>query len=566
MKLNKLIRREMFRNRLKRRKSKAAKSQGVAQNKDVDSKQQTKEQTEEKERKEYWVSSSDFWSQVWSNQTEKNDITTRNFFASITLESWLKDNGFQSLMQPLEKTLNIKSIDHLNSVEEKGINNFLLGITNDIADYTQKSNFKREFLKLASKYQNFQQRQLNMSTSLYGVHTIVDENSPKFRNIAAYDSMLDRYSVNLLSFGVLRNNGINPTDVATIVEKYIGYNQFYIKNNHQTDCIVFENPNHKILSFKVISDDNDDDDDIDINDKYNLQSKKFYMNTNCSRFNMNKILVEIGVIGLKKIKVHSNKNNSKPSSIQESRFRSIEYETLSVDEDAFKIKKQVFFNQLRKISNRRVEDCCSLENILQRFEYGKIDKENIHGYRSPYELYYDDIHIRFLQLEKRQTFDNKDEWMANIVAGINKIVKVPIVSDDNDNDNQESKNRNEMIETIFQKNTAHNLYHSMVVLKADNNKREARNYCIKPNDCIIMFIDVNNNKNLLSFYKSNMIRLLGRGKSASWSDHSLKMKFNNGYWTLDANYQYFPCFATRGCNCDKGTACQIRVVSESEQY
>ena len=59
--------------------------------------------------------------------------------------------------------------------------------------------------------------------------------------LSKFDNLLDPITVNLLCFGILRNNGINPTDVATIIEKFVGNGQFIIRNDHTRCPLVKRN-------------------------------------------------------------------------------------------------------------------------------------------------------------------------------------------------------------------------------------------------------------------------------------------------------------------------------------
>lgn len=105
------------------------------------------------EAKEFWTSSSDFWSSVWTNLSENDDFATRAFFESTTLQSWLNGNGFESFEEPLRTSLNVTSIDHLGNIDDADINNFIQN--NNTIDAKTKSLFKEEFSKLVSKYHNF---------------------------------------------------------------------------------------------------------------------------------------------------------------------------------------------------------------------------------------------------------------------------------------------------------------------------------------------------------------------------------------------------------------------------
>ena len=104
--------------------------------------------------------SSEFWSTVWSNLTENNHFATKAYFESITLESWLNDNGFQSYQQPLQQQLNITSIEQLSSINEQDIRSSLY-------QYNNFNTFEKEFLKLITKYSNFVSKTVSFAKLIF---------------------------------------------------------------------------------------------------------------------------------------------------------------------------------------------------------------------------------------------------------------------------------------------------------------------------------------------------------------------------------------------------------------
>lgn len=349
--------------------------------------------------------------------------------------------------------------------------------------------------------------------------------------------MFSRYNINLLCYGILRNNGINPTDVATIIEKYVGNGEFCIKNNHILDTVVLENSADKILSFKIIDN--------------TLDNQQFSCLSNSLQ---NDIYIEIGVIGLKKSQLLKSNSNSSLFSLN-----------TQWDNDELEQKKEILLNNLIENEqlgiinaphNKTIEIGCGLEKILEKIKLESSKDTNVNG--NDKVLKAQDIVLHFIRLAKTKSFvTDKDDWNTEITTGHCQRSNY-LWKSDAQQETVQMNSVQSLYKYVSSNNHDHNNYNNI------NNKsnKKIREYCIRPNDLLIMCMD--KNKHLLSFYKGNMNTLIGRHKSYS-DDAVAPFGFVNGYWKMNPQFEYFPCFATRGCNCHPhGTLCEISVVMDDD--
>lgn len=97
----------------------------------------------------------------------------------------------------------------------------------------------------------------------YGI-TCIPQNSSLVNFTDNKDYFYDAYTFGLLSYGYLRQNGVNPTDIASVLLTYVGNDECsfeYTKTNGGS--VLFYNPNNRVIGINLILDDNNREIDID---------------------------------------------------------------------------------------------------------------------------------------------------------------------------------------------------------------------------------------------------------------------------------------------------------------